>query len=83
MADRRRTHTTLPCRNPDHECGGMAVCRTSRLIMFHGHLAREHDRICERCERHTKTIEFESRCLYVGNKSENRNRDFVPHRRLF
>lgn len=83
MADRRRVHTTLPCRNPHQKCSGLAVCRTSRLIEFQGKMARLSDRYCELCGRHTQTIEFESRVLFTGRKSDINTTDDHHCRKLF
>lgn len=61
----------------------MAVCRTSRLIEFEGHIARLRERYCEKCKRHTQTIEFESRVLFTGEKTDKRDDSFVRDNRLF
>lgn len=61
----------------------MAVCRTSRQIEFQGKIARLKERYCDVCGRHTQTIEFESRVLFSGRKSDTSSPDEKHCRKLF
>ena len=64
MANRAHAKQTIPCKTPG--CGGLMICRSSRLIVHVNGMARRRMRRCELCERTIQTLEYETRVLQAG-----------------
>jgi len=75
MADRSHAHQTIPCKTPG--CGGLAKCISSRLVPYGGWIARRRVRLCEACERKTKTTEFEDG-VYTTAQCDISDSDSLP-----